>query len=185
MCKLRFWGQNIFLRCFLKYPAFRYYVKVPHKKMKLYNVTCSIILQILRGVHILHQRSFVTFLTMILVFTISIRPKVHGNRQLFEDQSTLKKTPFWKVFLKSVNPFYLAVPHHSQSYCLFVLYIQMLTIFGTASKRKEIILVIFAAGNVKNNDELFLLQLLIHMNSGKSFSMFIRAKKEKKIMKRL
>ena len=53
----------------------------------------------------------------------------------------------------------------------------MLTIFGTASKRKEIILVIFAAGNVKNNDELFLLQLLIHMNSGKSFSMFIRAKK--------
>ena len=113
------------------------------------------------------------------------KTKVHGNRQLFEDQSTLKKTPFWKVFLKSVNPFYLAVPHHSQSYCLFVLYIQMLTIFGTASKRKEIILVIFAAGNVKNNDELFLLQLLIHMNSGKSFSMFIRAKKEKKIMKRL
>ena len=53
----------------------------------------------------------------------------------------------------------------------------MLTIFGTASKRKEIILVIFAAGNVKNNDELFLLQLLIHMNSGKSFSMFIRTKK--------
>ena len=121
MCKLRFWGQKIFWDVFLKYPAFRYYVKVPHKKMKLYNVTGSIILQILRGVHILHQRSFVTFLTMILVFTISIRPKVHGNRQLFEDQSTLKKTPFWKVFLKSVNPFYLAVPHHSQSYCLFVL----------------------------------------------------------------
>ena len=95
-----------------------------------------------------------------------LKTKVLWKRHLFE-----------KFFLKSVNPFYLAVPHHSQSYCLFVLYIQMLTIFGTASKRKEIILVIFAAGNVKNNDELFLLQLLIHMNSGKSFSMFIRTKK--------
>ena len=153
--------------------------------MKLYNVTCSIILQILRGVHILHQRSFVTFLTMILVFTISIRPKVHGNRQLFEDQSTLKKTPFWKVFLKSVNPFYLAVPHHSQSYCLFVLYIQMLTIFGTASKRKEIILVIFAAGNVKNNDELFYCNYSYIWIAGSHFLCSLGQKKEKKIMKRL
>ena len=54
----------------------------------------------------------------------------------------------------------------------------MQIIFGTASKRKEIILVIFAAGNVKNDDELFLLQLLIATNYGKSFSMFIRAKRE-------
>ena len=148
--------------------------------MKLYNVTCSIILQILRGVHILHQRSFVTFLTMILVFTISIRPKYMEIDNFLKTKVLWKRHLFEKFFLKSVNPFYLAVPHHSQSYCLFVLYIQMLTIFGTASKRKEIILVIFAAGNVKNNDELFLLQLLIHMNSGKSFSMFIRTKKKRR-----